>query len=77
MTGFAVVRHPDVAVPGIVPAAAFELKRIQGWYRVSDWRDEPSDFHLPEFAEAPDLDAPEPAQEPKSPAVPEKDEEPA
>lgn len=88
MTGFAVTRHPDIEAAGVVPAGAYELKRHQGWYRVSDWRAEPSDFHLPDFADGVDLDAPpEPAPEPKTepqpeeerktPAEPETDEEQA
>jgi len=40
--------------------------------RVSDYRPEPNDFHLPEFADAPDLDA---APESDSPAEPDKEEE--
>jgi hypothetical protein len=59
---FAVVRHPDIAVAGIVPAAALELHRANGWVRISDLRNEPSDFHLDDFADVQDdLDAvPEP-----------------
>lgn len=61
---FAVVRHPDIAAPGIVPVAALEHHRARGWFRVSDLRDEPSDFHLDDFADVhADLDAePEPEQ---------------
>lgn len=68
---FAVVRHPDIDSPGICPEAAFEAHKARGFYRVSDWRAEPADFHLPDFADdAPDLDAPapEPEQEPQAPA---------
>lgn len=61
MSAFAVVRHPDIDAPGIVPAAALEQQRARGWIRVSDLRDEPADFHLDDFADAhDDLDA-EPA----------------
>lgn len=63
---FAVVRHPDIETPGIVPEAALEAHQARGWYRVSDWRDEPAAFHLPDFdADAPDLDAPPEDEEPK------------
>lgn len=56
---FAVVRHPDIEALGTVPESALEYHRLRGWYRVSDWREEPSAFHLPEFAEVfTDLDAP-------------------
>jgi len=62
MSGFAVIRHPDVAVPGVCPEGALEYQRTQGWYRVSEWRAEPADFHLPDYADVfTDLDAePEP-----------------
>lgn len=62
MSAFAVVRHPDIATPGIIPAAALELHRAHGWIRVSEYRDEPADFHLDDFTDArDDLDAePEP-----------------
>jgi len=67
MTGFAVVRHPQTGGIGTVPADAMELHLANGWVRVSEYRAEPSEFHLPDFAGAPDLDAPapEPEQEPK------------
>ena len=59
---FAVVRHPDVAAPGVIPESALAMQRAQGWYRVSDWRGQPADFHLPDFADVSgDLDD-EPAQ---------------
>ena len=62
---FAVVRHPDVDAPGVIPRGALEMHRAQGWYRVSEWRAEPAAFHLPDFAEATeDLDAEEPADPP-------------
>lgn len=70
MSNFAVVRHPDIATLGIVPAAALEQQRARGWVRVSDLRNEPADFHLEDFADAfDDLDAepePEPESEPKA-----------
>jgi hypothetical protein len=66
MSNFAVVRHPDIATPGIVPAAALEQQRARGWVRVSDLRNEPADFHLADFADTfDDLDA-EPEPEPKA-----------
>jgi len=69
---FAVVRHPETGGLGVVPAAAVEFLRNNGWVRVSEHRGEPGAFHLPEFADSPDLDAPQP---PESPAVPDKEED--
>ena len=63
---FAVVRHPDVAVPGVLPEEALEYQRLQGWYRVSEFVAQPSDVDLsrPEYGpDAPDLDAPEPVDD--------------
>lgn len=55
---FAVIRHPDVAGLGTAPAEAIEQLRANGWVRVSEYRAEPGDFHLPDFADASDdLDA--------------------
>lgn len=55
---FAVVRHPDIATLGIIPQATLEAHQARGWVRVSEYRREPADFHLPDFAEAfDDLDA--------------------
>jgi hypothetical protein len=73
---FAAVRHPDVAALGIIPAAALDLHRVHGWYRVSPWAPEPADLHLPDYAEAfEDLDAePEPPKKSR-PAKPAPDEE--
>lgn len=63
---FAVVRHPDIEALGTIPAGALDYHRLRGWYRVSDWRDAPADFHLPDFADSyVDLDAPEPEAEPE------------
>jgi hypothetical protein len=63
MTTFAVIRHTETGGLGIVAAGALEMQRAHGWVRVSDYRDQPSDFHLPDFADSTDdLDAePEPA----------------
>ena len=63
---FAVVRHPDVEALGVIPDAALASHRANGWFRVSPWREQPSDLHLPDYAEATeDLDAePEPASKP-------------
>ena len=70
---FAVVRHPDIEALGILPHGAFDLQRINGWYRVSEWRDDPADLYPPDYAEVfTDLDAPQP---PATPAEPERDEE--
>lgn len=64
---FCVIRHPDVAVLGTCAESALPHHQAQGWVRVSEWRAEPSLFHLPDFAEAvADLDAPAP--EPARPA---------
>lgn len=66
MSNFAVVRHPDIAAPGIVAAAALDTQRAKGWVRVSEYRNEPADFHLADFADSfDDLDA-EPEPEPKA-----------
>lgn len=68
MSGFAVIRHPETGGLGIAPATSLVLFRANGWVRVSDYRDEPGDFHLPDFAEAlDDLDA-EPAPKAKAKA---------
>jgi hypothetical protein len=71
MSNFAVVRHPDIATPGIVPAAALEQQRARGWVRVSDLRNEPADFHLADFTDTfDDLDAePEPKAAKKAAAT--------
>jgi len=55
---FAVVRHPDIETVGIVPQAAFEMHQAKGFYRVSEWRESPADFYLPDYADGVDLDAP-------------------
>jgi hypothetical protein len=74
MSGFAVFRHPDVAVAGVVPFDAADSQRARDWYRVSDWQDS-STFDLPAFgADAPDLDAP-PEPEPEPEPVDEADDE--
>jgi hypothetical protein len=50
---------------------------VRGWYRVSEWRAQPADFYLPDFVDAPDLDAPEPEpeQEPEEAPAETTDEE--
>jgi len=48
---FAVVRHPDIETPGIIPATALGFHRARGWVRISEFMPEPSDFHIPDFAE--------------------------
>jgi hypothetical protein len=74
---FAVVRHPDIETLGIIPQGAMEYERVRGWYRVSEYRPEPSSFHLPDFDDADeDLDAPPPKKPArKAPAAPEPTEE--
>ena len=63
---FAAVRHPDIEALGVIPIGALEAHRLRGWYRVSEWVDQPSDLHLPDFEDAHDLDAePEPEPKPK------------
>lgn len=73
MSGFVVVRHPGISTPGVIPAAALEHQRARGWFRVSDERAEPAAFHLPEFVQAPDLDATPTTEAPAQPV--EDDEE--
>lgn len=65
---FAVVRHPDIAEPGIVPQGAIDLLVVNGWYRVSDWRPQPSDFHLPDFTAATEAAVPVSEPEPEVPS---------
>lgn len=57
MSGFAVIRHTETGGVGTTPAEAMDLHRANGWVRVSEYGPEPSAFHLPDFADAPDLDA--------------------
>jgi hypothetical protein len=54
---FVVVRHPDITNPGVIPVAALAFQRERGWYRVSEEREQPADFHLPDYLDAEDLDA--------------------
>jgi hypothetical protein len=62
---FAVVRHPDVTVAGVLPEEALEFKRVQGWYRVSEFAAAPADLDVAAYGpDSPDLDAPEPEPEP-------------
>lgn len=63
MATFAVIRHTETGGLGIAPAAALDMHRANGWIRVSDYRAEPADFNVPDFADVlDDLDAePEPA----------------
>ena len=72
---FAVVRHPDIAEPGICPQGALEHQRAIGWFRVSPWFPEPAAIHLPDYAESDvDLDA-EPEPQAPAPAEPDEKEE--
>lgn len=57
MSAFAVIRHTETGGVGTASADAMEHLRANGWVRVSEYRAEPSAFHLPEFADATDLDA--------------------
>lgn len=53
---FAVVRHPEAGI-GTAPDEAMVHMRALGWVRVSEYRPDPNVFHLPDFIDAPDLDA--------------------
>lgn len=57
-----VVRHPETCGVGVVAESALPTHRAGGWIRVSDAIDEGAKYHLKltEYAEAPDLDAPQP-----------------
>lgn len=68
MSGFAVIRHPETGGVGTAPAEAMEHYRNRGWVRVSEYAPNPVLFHLPDFADAPDLDASE--EETAEPATP-------
>lgn len=73
MSQFAVIRHPETGGVGTAPADAMDLYRAGGWVRVSEYRAEPSDFDLSDYADAPDLDAPaEAAPDPEPKAKPAK-----
>ncbi|MDP9145662.1 MAG: hypothetical protein M3N43_13400 [Actinomycetota bacterium] len=63
MTTFYVIRHPDIDVPGICPDSALDLRLANGWLRVSDGYQDPGDIELTDYADAPDLDAPDGADE--------------
>lgn len=71
MTDFAVVRHPDVSVAGVLPAAALETQRANGWYRVSEFAAQPADLDPSAYGpDSPDLDAPAPEPEPEEEDTP-------
>lgn len=57
------MRHPEIAVPGIVPGSSMDMHRGRGWLRVSEAlsNDERDQVRVGDYATAPDLDAPEPA----------------
>lgn len=57
MNGFAVIRHTETGGIGTSPAEAMELHLANGWVRVSEYAPHPWTFNLPDFADAPDLDA--------------------
>lgn len=71
---FAVIRHPEAGI-GTAPRDALTLMRANGWIRISEFRDEPGAFHLPDFADVTaDLDAeaaPEVVAEPDPEPTPE------
>ncbi len=72
---FAVIRHPDIAVPGTTSETAWPMWHARGFVRVSEWRPEPNDFELDEYLDASDVDAPAPAKPAKSAAKAVKEEE--
>jgi len=53
---FAVVRHPEAGI-GTAPDEALPHMQANGWVRVSEFRSEPGDFHLPDYADAPEFPA--------------------
>jgi len=68
---FCVVRHAEAGI-GTVSAGALSGVRVNGWVRVSEFRDRPSDFHLPDYVESTqDLDAEPPAE----PAIDDEEQE--
>lgn len=71
MSDFAVMRHTETGGLGIVAAGALDMQRAHGWIRVSEYRAEPADFHLADFADSTtDLDAePEPKAAKKAAAT--------
>ena len=74
---FAVVRHPGLDTLGTLPREAIELARHNGWYRVSEYAEAPSELNLPDYADVfTDLDKPDPEPEPDvAPDKPDTDEE--
>jgi hypothetical protein len=54
---FCVIRHDSLGI-GTCPESALPLHQAAGWFRVSEFSGDPADFNLPDYAEAPDLDAP-------------------
>jgi hypothetical protein len=56
---FCVIRHPEAGI-GTCPESALPLHRANGWYRVSEFGADPTDFDLGAYAEATDLDTPAP-----------------
>jgi hypothetical protein len=71
------MRHPDTGGVGVVPGSSLEHYRLRGWLRVSDplGADDRDQVRPADYADAPDLDAPEPDPEPsaKAPAKPSKE----
>jgi hypothetical protein len=56
-----VMRHPELEHPALVPASAVPQHRGLGWVRVSGAipADQVDQVDLVEYADAPDLDAPD------------------
>lgn len=76
MTRFAVVRNREIGV-GICPDSALDDHRTRGWFRVSDWVDDPNDLYPPQFADGEDLDAPPPPPPPVAEPAAETEADPA
>jgi hypothetical protein len=69
---FCVMRLADVG-PATTPESAWPMYQARGWVRVSEWMDDTSQVYLPDYADAPDLDAePEPAKTPAAKTSKEK-----
>lgn len=76
MSRFAAVRHPDVATAGVCPEGAYELQRGRGWYRVSEWVEDPGALLLDGFGpDSPDLDAPPKKKSSAKPAATDEEQQ--
>lgn len=71
------MRLPETGGIGVVPETSLEHHRRSGWLRVSDalGGDERDQLRLADYAEAPDLDAPDASDEPAESALAEDIEE--